>query len=133
MAPSRHWYRPRRASSSPAAEATTSSVPPSCALASETSTASRSGRDVVDVEGWRYWWQQITETIDHVEYLILVITPNALRAKVARDDWHRGRQQAPVGSMLEILLLTTRAVGPRFFASLRRPAFARAPRPVPLE
>ena len=35
-------------------------------------------QDLADMEGGRDWWQQIAEAIDHVEYLILVMTPAAL-------------------------------------------------------
>ena len=35
-------------------------------------------QDLADLEGGKDWWQQITEAIDHVEFLVLVMTPAAL-------------------------------------------------------
>ena len=34
--------------------------------------------DLADMEGGRDWWLQITEAIDHVEFLVLVMTSAAL-------------------------------------------------------
>ena len=45
------------------------------------------------MEGARDCWRQITGVIDQIEYLLLVMTPNALRSKVVRDEWRYGRQQ----------------------------------------
>ena len=50
-------------------------------------------QDLTDMEGGRDWWRQITGVIDQIEYLLLVMTPNALRSKVVRDEWRYGRQQ----------------------------------------
>ena len=36
---------------------------------------------------------RITGVIDQIEYLLLVMTPNALRSKVVRAEWRYGRQQ----------------------------------------
>ena len=35
-------------------------------------------QDLADMEGGKDWWLQITEAIDHVEFLVLVMTPAAL-------------------------------------------------------
>jgi WD40 repeat protein len=50
-------------------------------------------QDLTDMEGGKEWWRQITSVIDQIEYLLLVMTPNALRSKVVRDEWRYGRQQ----------------------------------------
>lgn len=49
--------------------------------------------DRQDMEGGRDWWRQITEAIDTVEYLVLVMTPAALRSDVVRREWRYARQQ----------------------------------------
>ncbi len=49
--------------------------------------------DLQDMEGGRDWWRQITEAIDAVEYLVLVMTPAALRSDVVRREWRHARQQ----------------------------------------
>ena len=50
-------------------------------------------RDLPGLEGGSDWWRQITETIDRVEYLVLVMTPAALRSHVVRDEWRYARQR----------------------------------------
>ena len=49
--------------------------------------------DLQDMEGGRDWWRQITEAIDAVEYLVLVMTPAALGSDVVRREWRHARQQ----------------------------------------
>ncbi|HKY45572.1 MAG TPA: toll/interleukin-1 receptor domain-containing protein [Pyrinomonadaceae bacterium] len=41
----------------------------------------------------RNWWLQITEALDQVEFMALVITPNALKSEVVRREWRYARQQ----------------------------------------
>ena len=50
-------------------------------------------QDVVSLEGGRDWWLQITDAIDHVNYLILVLTKNALVSQTVRKEWRYARQQ----------------------------------------
>src|SRR5262245_29652999 len=50
-------------------------------------------QDLADMEGGRDWWRQITEAIDHVEYLVLVMTPGALRSAVVSKEWRYARHQ----------------------------------------
>ena len=50
-------------------------------------------QDLADMEGGRDWWQQITEAIDHVEFLVLVMTPAALGSEYVRREWRYARQQ----------------------------------------
>ena len=49
-------------------------------------------QDLPDMEGGKDWWRQITEAIEHVEYLVLVMTEAAVRSPVVRDEWRYARQ-----------------------------------------
>lgn len=51
-------------------------------------------QDLADMEGGRDWWQQIETAIRAVEYLLLVMTPDALRKEsVVRKEWRFARQE----------------------------------------
>ncbi len=50
-------------------------------------------QDRVGMEGGRDWWLQITEALDQVEFMALVITPNALKSETVRKEWRYARQQ----------------------------------------
>jgi hypothetical protein len=50
-------------------------------------------RDRADLEGGKDWWQQIVEALQHVEYLVLVLTPAALHSEMVRREWRLARQQ----------------------------------------
>ncbi len=39
------------------------------------------------------WWKQITEALDQVEILVMVMTPAAMESEVAADEWRYARQQ----------------------------------------
>lgn len=39
------------------------------------------------------WWKQITEALDQVEILIMVMTPAAMKSEVAAKEWRYARQQ----------------------------------------
>jgi hypothetical protein len=45
------------------------------------------------MEGGRDWWQQITEALDVVEFMVLGMTPAALLSKMVRKEWRYARQQ----------------------------------------
>src|SRR4051794_23988873 len=49
--------------------------------------------DRQDMAGGRDWWRQITEAIDTVEYLVLVMTPAALASEAVRREGRYARQQ----------------------------------------
>src|SRR6266704_1605656 len=49
--------------------------------------------DRYGMEGGQAWWQQITEALDTVEFLVLILTPQALRSKNVREEWRYARQQ----------------------------------------
>lgn len=50
-------------------------------------------RDIEDLEGGRGWWRQITEAIDQVQYLLLVMTPGAAVSTFCRKEWRYARNQ----------------------------------------
>jgi WD40 repeat protein len=39
------------------------------------------------------WWRQITEALDRVKFMILVLTPASVRSPVVRKEWQYARQQ----------------------------------------
>jgi len=45
------------------------------------------------MEGGRDWWQQITEALDKVEFMVLVMTPAAMLSETVRKEWRYARQQ----------------------------------------
>jgi WD40 repeat protein len=50
-------------------------------------------QDRVGMEGGRGWWQQITEALDQVEFMVLVMTPAAMQSPTVRKEWRYARQQ----------------------------------------
>ena len=50
-------------------------------------------QDRVRMEGGRDWWLQITAALDQVEFMALVITPEALKSDTVRKEWRYARQQ----------------------------------------
>ncbi len=50
-------------------------------------------RDRDAMEGGRDWWLQITDALDHVQFMALVVTPNALKSDIVRKEWRYARQQ----------------------------------------
>jgi WD40 repeat protein len=50
-------------------------------------------QDRARMEGGVGWWKQITEALDKVQFLILVMTPGALHSAVSRKEWRHARQQ----------------------------------------
>src|SRR4051795_7532205 len=59
----------------------------------------REGSDIVIqqdrllLEGGVGWWKQITDAIDSVEFLMLLMTPAAMESPVVRKEWRFARQQ----------------------------------------
>jgi hypothetical protein len=62
----------------------------------------RLGREAADIvikqdrlllEGGVGWWKQITDAIDSVEFLVLVVTPKALASGNVQKEWRYARQQ----------------------------------------
>ena len=50
-------------------------------------------QDRIGMEGGRDWWQQITEALDQVEFMVLVMTPAAMQSPMVRKEWRYARQQ----------------------------------------
>ncbi|HEY6284080.1 MAG TPA: toll/interleukin-1 receptor domain-containing protein, partial [Ktedonobacteraceae bacterium] len=50
-------------------------------------------QDRVGMEGGRDWWQQITEALDKVEFIVLVMTPATMLSETVRKEWRYARQQ----------------------------------------
>jgi len=50
-------------------------------------------QDVIAMEGGRDWWLQITDALNHVQFMALVITPNALKSEYVRKEGQYARQQ----------------------------------------
>jgi len=50
-------------------------------------------QDRTRMQGGLGWWKQITEALDTVEVLVLVMTPGALRSPITRKEWQYARQQ----------------------------------------
>src|SRR6266571_769511 len=50
-------------------------------------------QDRIGMEGGRDWWQQITEALDKVEFMVLVMTPAAVVSETVRKKWRYARQQ----------------------------------------
>ena len=44
------------------------------------------------MEGGIGWWKQITDALDEVEFLILVVTPASLESDVVQKEWRYARQ-----------------------------------------
>jgi hypothetical protein len=45
------------------------------------------------LEGGVGWWKQITDAIDSVDFLVLVMTPHAMTSETVRKGWRYARQQ----------------------------------------
>ncbi len=49
--------------------------------------------DIADLHGGDDWWRQVTDVIDHVQYVILLLTEAALGSEWVRREWRYARQQ----------------------------------------
>jgi WD40 repeat protein len=50
-------------------------------------------QDRLLLEGGVGWWKQLTDAIDSVEFLVLVMTPSAMQSETVRKEWRYARQQ----------------------------------------
>ena len=53
----------------------------------------RTWLDRHEIEGGVGWWHQIEQQLDRAEFLILVMTPAALRSENTRREWRSARQR----------------------------------------
>ncbi|HTT64474.1 MAG TPA: TIR domain-containing protein, partial [Bryobacteraceae bacterium] len=49
--------------------------------------------DRLFLEGGIGWWKQVTEAIDSVEFLILIVTPSSIASGNVQKEWRYARQQ----------------------------------------
>jgi len=70
-------------------------------------------QDRIGMEGGQDWWRQITEALDRVEFLVLVMTPAALASPNVRKEWRYARQQG-------VCVYPVKAVPDLKFANLPR-------------
>jgi hypothetical protein len=49
--------------------------------------------DRFEIEGGVGWWSQIEQELDRAEFLILVMTPAAMRSENTRREWRSARQR----------------------------------------
>lgn len=49
--------------------------------------------DRAQMEGGRSWWKQITDALDGVEFMVVVMTPAALTSLNTRKEWRYARQR----------------------------------------
>ena len=65
-------------------------------------------QDHVRMQGGRDWWLQITDALNKVEYMVLVMTPDALCSPIIRKEWRYARQQGvcvyPVKGVADAML-----------------------------
>ncbi len=50
-------------------------------------------QDRVGLEGGKDWWLQITEALEKVEFMVMVMTPAAMGSETVRKEWRYARQQ----------------------------------------
>src|SRR6266566_2603617 len=50
-------------------------------------------QDRIGMEGGKDWWLQITQALDVVEFMVLVMTPAAIHSEMVRKEWRYARQQ----------------------------------------
>src|SRR5438067_2448626 len=50
-------------------------------------------QDRIGMEGGRDWWLQITDALDHVEFMVPVMTLAAMQSAIVGKEWRYARQQ----------------------------------------
>lgn len=50
-------------------------------------------RDRYELEGGKDWWNQVTNSLDQVQFAVLVMTPAATRSRACRAEWRYARSQ----------------------------------------
>jgi hypothetical protein len=50
-------------------------------------------QDRAEMEGGVGWWKQIEEALDHVRFLVIVMTPAAMQSEMTRKEWRYARQR----------------------------------------
>ena len=50
-------------------------------------------QDVISERAGKDWWLQITDALDHVAYMVVVATPEAMSSDAVQKEWRYARQQ----------------------------------------
>ena len=50
-------------------------------------------QDRTRMEGGIGWWQQVKDALEHVEFMVLVMSPATLDSETVRKEWRHARQQ----------------------------------------
>ncbi|MDH5427905.1 MAG: toll/interleukin-1 receptor domain-containing protein, partial [Nitrospirota bacterium] len=50
-------------------------------------------QDRTQMEGGKDWWDQITQALRQVEYMVLVMTEASLASPIVRKEWRQARQE----------------------------------------
>ena len=50
-------------------------------------------QDRARMQGGEGWWKQITDALEVVQFMVLVMTPAAMRSQVVRSEWRYARHQ----------------------------------------
>ena len=50
-------------------------------------------QDVISERAGKDWWLQITDALDHVAYMVVVATPDAMQSEAVLKEWRYARQQ----------------------------------------
>jgi hypothetical protein len=52
-------------------------------------------QDRTEMQVGEAWWQQIVDALsnEHIEYMVLVMTPDAMHSEMVRKEWRRARQE----------------------------------------
>lgn len=50
-------------------------------------------RDRYEIEGGKDWWNQVTDSLDQVQFAVLVMTPAAAGSQACRAEWRYARSQ----------------------------------------
>src|SRR5262249_8463032 len=50
-------------------------------------------QDLTEMEGDAGWWGQITQALDVVKIMILVVTPGALKSPLVKKEWQYARRR----------------------------------------
>src|SRR5438128_847553 len=50
-------------------------------------------QDRTQMEGGVGWWKQITDALDVVQFLVLIMTPAVLQSPIASKEWRYARQR----------------------------------------
>jgi TIR domain-containing protein len=50
-------------------------------------------QDIANLEGGQDWWQHIDKALHTVEFMVLVLTPAAIKSTYVEKEWRLARQE----------------------------------------